>query len=149
MKHRVDIEEWLTPAELASVRDAVQTAEKRTSGEIRVHLDVAIMENVLDHAAFVFDDLGMARTKDRNGVLIYVSIPGRKVAVIGDVAIHAKLGNGYWKGVLDLILVHFKQDRFGDGLCAGVERLGEQLREHFPYQRDDVNELSDDVSFGK
>lgn len=149
MKHRVDIEEWLSPAELGRVRDAVQAAEKRTSGEIRVHLDVAIMENVLDHAAFVFDDLGMARTKERNGVLIYVSVPGRKVAVIGDVAIHAKLGNGYWKGVLDLIVEHFKQDRFGDGLCAGVERLGEQLREHFPYQRDDVNELSDDVSFGK
>ena len=149
MTHRVDIEEWLTPAELGRVRDAVQAAEKRTSGEIRVHLDVAIMEDVLDHAAFVFDDLGMARTKDRNGVLIYVSVPGRKVAVIGDVAIHAKLGDGYWYGVLDLILGHFKQDRFCDGLCAGVERLGEQLREHFPYQRDDVNELSDNVSFGK
>lgn len=149
MKHRVDIEEWLTREELARVRDAVRNAEKRTSGEIRVHLDVAIMENVLDHAAFVFDELDMTKTKDRNGVLIYVSVPGRKVAVIGDVAIHAKLGDGYWRGVLELILGHFKQDRFCDGLCAGVERLGEQLREHFPYQRDDVNELSDDVSFGK
>ena len=149
MKHRVDIEEWLTPAELDRVRDAVRSAEKRTSGEIRVHLDVAIMENVLDHAAFVFDELGMTRTKDRNGVMIYVSVPGRKVAVIGDVAIHAKLGDGYWHGVLDLILEHFKSDHFCDGLCMGVERLGEQLREHFPYERDDVNELSDDVSFGK
>ncbi len=149
MKHRVDIEEWLTPSELDRVRDAVRAAEMRTSGEIRVHLDVAIMENVLDHAAFVFDELGMTRTKDRNGVMIYVSVPGRKVAVIGDVAIHAKLGDGYWHGVLELILQHFKQDRFSDGLCAGVERLGEQLREHFPYQGDDVNELSDDVSFGK
>ncbi len=149
MKHRVDIEEWLTAEELGYVRDAVRAAEKRTSGEIRVHLDVAIMEDVLDHAAFVFDDLGMARTKDRNGVLIYVSVPGRKVAVIGDVAIHAKLGDDYWHGVLDLILEDFKQDRFCEGLCTGVERLGEQLREHFPFQREDVNELSDDVSFGK
>lgn len=149
MKHRVDIEEWLTLAELDRVRDAVAAAEKRTSGEIRVHLDVAIMENVLDHAAFVFDELGMTKTKDRNGVLIYVSVPGRKVAVIGDVAIHAKLGDGYWRGVLELILEQFKQDRFCEGLCAGVERLGEQLSAHFPYQREDVNELSDDVSFGK
>lgn len=149
MKHRVDIEEWLSPAELDRVRDAVRTAEKRTSGEIRVHLDVAIMENVLDHGAFVFDELGMTRTKDRNGVMIYVSVPGRKVAVLGDVAIHAKLGNDYWHGVLELILGHFKKDRFCEGLCTGVERLGEQLREHFPYERDDENELSDDVSFGK
>lgn len=149
MKNRVDIEQWLTPEELGRVRDAVRAAEKRTSGEIRVHLDVAIMEDVLDHAAFVFDDLGMAKTKDRNGVLIYVSVPGRKVAVIGDEAIHAKLGDNYWHGVLELILDQFKQDRFCEGLCAGVERLGEQLREHFPFQRDDLNELSDDVSFGK
>lgn len=149
MKSRIAIEEWLTPEELARVRDAVRNAEKRTSGEIRVHLDVAIMEEVLDHAAFVFEDLGMANTKDRNGVMIYVSVPGRKVAVIGDVAIHAKLGDDYWHGVLDLILGHFKHDRFCEGLCAGVERLGEQLSEHFPHQRNDVNELSDDVSFGK
>lgn len=149
MKYRIDIEEWLTREELDRVRDAVRIAEKRTSGEIRVHLDVAIMEEVLDHAAYVFKDLGMAETEARNGVLIYVSVPGRKVAVIGDVAIHAKLGDTYWHDVLEVILGHFRQDNFCDGLCAGVELLGEKLREHFPYQRDDVNELSDDVSFGK
>jgi len=149
VKQRIDIEEWLTPEELARVRDAVRDAEKRTSGEIRVHLDIAIMEDVLDHAAFVFRNLGMAKTQERNGVLIYVSVPGRKVAVIGDEGIHAKLGDTYWQDVLKIILEHFKQDRFCDGLCAGVERLGEQLREHFPYQRNDVNELRDDVSFGK
>lgn len=149
MKQRIAIEDWLTREEMERVRDAVRAAEKRTSGEIRVHLDVAIMEDVLDHAAFVFDDLGMARTKERNGVLIYVSVPGRKVAVIGDVAIHAKLGNDYWHAVLDLILGKFKEDRFCEGLCAGVERLGEQLREHFPYRHDDVDELSDEVSLGK
>lgn len=149
MKHRVDIEEWLTREELDRVRDAVRDAEKRTSGEIRVHFDVAIMEEVLDHAAYVFQDLGMAKTEARNGVLVYVSVPGRKVAVIGDVAIHAKLGDTYWHDVLETILGHFRQDHFCEGLCAGVELLGEKLREHFPYQRDDVNELSDDVSFGK
>ncbi|MGB6048278.1 MAG: TPM domain-containing protein [Flavobacteriales bacterium] len=149
MKQRIAIEEWLTREELDRVRDAVRAAEKRTSGEIRVHLDVAIMEEVLDHAAYVFKDLGMAKTEARNGVMIYVSVPARKVAVIGDVAIHAKLGDTYWEGVLEVILGHFRQDHFCEGLCAGVELLGEKLREHFPYQRDDVNELKDDVSFGK
>lgn len=149
MKQRIDIEDWLTDDELGRVRDAVRAAEKRTSGEIRVHLDVAIMEDVLDHVAFVFDQLGMAKTKDRNGVLLYVSVPGRKVAVVGDTAIHARLGQGYWQQVLDLVLGHFKQDRFCEGLCAGVEAIGEQLRAHFPYERGDVNELNDEVSFGK
>ena len=149
MKHRIAIEEWLTREELDRVRDAVRTAERRTSGEIRVHLDVAIMEELLDHAAHVFKNLGMAKTEARNGVLIYVSVPARQVAVIGDMAIHAKLGDTYWHEVLEVILGHFRQDHFCEGLCAGVELLGEKLREHFPYQRDDVNELSDDVSFGK
>lgn len=143
------IHEWLSDAELKRVRQAVQQAEKRTSGEIRVHLDIAIMDHVLDHAAYVFQDLGMQNTKERNGVLLYVSVPGRKVAVIGDAGIHAKLGQAYWQDVLDTVLAHFKQQRFCDGLCTGVQMIGEKLAEHFPWQRDDVNELSDDVSFGQ
>lgn len=149
MKERIEIEDWLTREEFTRLRDAVRSAEKRTSGEIRVHMDVAIMENVLDHAAYVFHQLGMAKTKDRNGVLLYVSVPGRKVAVVGDTAIHAQLGQEYWQQVLDLVLGHFKHDRFCEGLCSGVAAIGEQLRTHFPYERGDENELNDEVSFGK
>ncbi len=149
MKQRVDIDEWLSADELARVRDAVRDAEKRTSGEIRVHLDLAIMDDVLDHAAFVFNDLGMANTRERNGVLLYVSVPGRKLAVVGDTGIHAKLGDAYWQGVLEAVLGHFREDRFCEGLCTGVHLLGEKLQEHFPFQRGDRNELSDDISFGK
>lgn len=149
MKQRIDIEEWLSPEELQRVHQAVREAERRTSGDVRVHLDVAIMEDVLDHAAFVFKELGMDATQDRNGVLLYVSVPGRKVAVIGDVGIHAKLGDAYWHDVLEVVLGHFRADRFCEGLCAGVQLLGEKLSEHFPYQRGDVNELDDQVSFGK
>lgn len=149
MKQRIAIEEWLSPGDLARVRQAIERAEKRTSGEVRVHLDIAILEGVLDHAAFVFKDLGMEQTKERNGVLIYVSVPGRKVAVVGDTGIHAKLGDRYWQDVLEAILAHFRQDRFCEGLCAGVEMLGEKLHEHFPHRTDDRNELSNEVSFGK
>jgi uncharacterized membrane protein len=149
VKDVLEVDEFLTRAERDRVRDAVRNAEKRTSGEVRVHLDAAIMEGVLDHAAFVFDDLGMKKTKDRNGVLLYVSVPSRKVAVIGDAGIHAKSGQHYWDSVLELVLSHFREGRYCDGLCAGVERIGEQLREHFPYERDDMNELDDDVSLGR
>lgn len=149
MKQRIDIEEWLSPEELKRVHGAVREAERRTSGEVRVHLDVAIMDDVLDHAAFVFHELGMDNTKDRNGVLLYVCVPGRRVAVIGDEGIHAKLGDAYWHDVLEVVLGHFRADRFCEGLCAGVQLLGEKLSEHFPYERGDVNELDDQVSFGK
>jgi uncharacterized membrane protein len=69
--------------------------------------------------------------------------------VIGDAGIHAKSGQHYWDSVLELVLSHFREGRYCDGLCAGVERIGEQLREHFPYERDDMNELDDDVSLGR
>lgn len=143
----VSAEEFLTAAELQRVKAAIAAAEKRTSGEVRVHLDDAIEEDVLDHAAFVFQELGMHRTKDRNGVLIYVSVPSHRVAVIGDSGIHERLPDGYWNEVLGVVLEHFRAQRFCDGLCAGVERLGRQLEAHFPYERGDVNELDDDVSF--
>lgn len=149
MKQRIEIEDWLTREELDRVRDAVQQAEQHTGGEIRVHLDVAIMEDVLDHAAYVFRDLGMDKTREHNGVLLYVSVPGRKVAVVGDTGIHAKLGNAYWHGVLESVLAHFKEDRFCEGLCEGVRLLGEKLQEHFPQRHDDRNELSNEVSIGK
>ncbi len=149
MKQRIAIEEWLSPEDLARVRQAIERAEKKTSGEIRVHLDIAILDGVLDHAAFVFKDLGMDRTAERNGVLIYVSVPGRKVAVVGDTGIHAKLGDNYWQDVLEAILAHFRQDRFCEGLCTGVEMLGEKLHAHFPHRKGDRNELSNEVSFGK
>ncbi|HEX2617538.1 MAG TPA: TPM domain-containing protein [Flavobacteriales bacterium] len=143
------LEDFLSEAERQRVKEAIRQAEGRTSGEIRVHLDDAIEDDVLDHAAFVFEELGMHRTKDRNGVLIYVSVPSQRVAVIGDTAIHAKLGDGYWNEVLGILLADFREGRPCDGLCKGVERLGEQLREHFPHQRDDRNELDDDISYGK
>lgn len=142
-------EELLSPAELERVREAIRKAEARTSGEIRVHLDDTIVDDVLDHAAFVFEELGMHRTQDRNGVLIFVSVAQRRAAVIGDVGIHEKLPHGFWNETLSVILERFKAERYCEGLCMGVERLGEQLRAHFPRANDDRNELSDEVSIGR
>ena len=142
-------EELLSKGDLERVREAVHRAEARTSGEIRVHLDDTIVDDVLDHAAFVFEELGMHRTQDRNGVLIFVSVAQRRAAVIGDIGIHEKLPHGFWNETLSVILEHFKTDRYCEGLCMGVERLGEQLRTHFPRANADRNELSDEVSIGR
>lgn len=142
-------EEFLTPAELERVRAAVREAESGTSGEIRVHLDDTVVDDVLDHAAFIFQELGMHRTKDRNGALIYVSVAERRAAVIGDRGIHERLPEGFWNDTLSVVLEHFAAGRYADGLCLGVEQLGRQLKAHFPRERNDRNELSDEVSIGQ
>lgn len=142
-------EELLSPAELDRVRAAIHAAEARTSGEIRVHLDDTIAEDVLDHAAFIFEELGMHRTQDRNGVLIYVSVAEHRAAVIGDAGINTRLPKGYWNEVLGVILEQFKAGRYCEGLCMGVERLGDQLAAHFPRSADDRDELSNEISFGR
>jgi uncharacterized membrane protein len=130
------------------VKEAIRKAEARTSGEIRVHIDDSIADDVLDHAAYIFEQLGMFRTRDRNGVLIYVSAADRRVAVIGDAGINARVPEGFWNDVLALLQEQFRNGRFADGLCAAVERVGEKLRSDFPHERDDRNELPNDISFG-
>lgn len=104
-------EDLLTKAELLRVRDAIAVAEKRTSGEIRVHIEDHIEEDVLDHAAFIFEELGMHRTRDRNGVLIYLCVADRKLAVIGDEGINQRVPENFWNDVLGLLKLHLVAGR--------------------------------------
>ncbi len=91
----------------------------------------------------------MHATEARNGVLVYMAVRSRKYAVVGDEELHQRVGDGFWTDVVEAMRQHFAQDLFGDGIAAGVLQIGEKMREHFPYQTDDVNELSDEISFGK
>lgn len=141
-------QDLLSEAERERVLQAIHKAEELTSGEVRVHLDDTITDSVLDHAAFVFEELGMFRTRDRNGVLIYVSIADRRAAVIGDAGINARVPEGFWDEVLALLREDFSNGQFADGLCQAVAQVGEKLQTLFPYRRDDRNELPNDISFG-
>lgn len=145
----VSAEDLLTERELERVHAAIRAAEQRTSGEIRVHLDDVIVDDVMDHAAFVFNELGMHRTRERNAVLIYISVAQHRAAVIGDAGIHARLHKGFWNEVLGVILEQFRAGRPAEGLCMGVERITDQLAQYFPRQTDDRNELSDEITFGR
>lgn len=142
-------EDILSEADLERVRAAIREGESRTSGEIRVHLDDSIVDDVLDHAAFVFEELGMHRTRERNGVLIYVSVAQHRAAVIGDHGVYERLPHGFWNDTLAVVLDQFKAGRYADGLCRGVELLATELQAHFPRAKDDRNELTDDISFGR
>lgn len=141
------VKEFLTDEEQDKVIEAIKKAELRTSGEIRVHLEPKCKKDALDRAKEVFAELGMQKTELRNGVIVYLATDSKKVAVYGDEGIHDQVGQAFWDDVLKLMVNHFKQDQFGEGLEKAVLRIGTKLQEMFPHQRDDENELSDDISY--
>lgn len=124
---------------------AIQAAEKRTSGEIRVVIARHKTTDPIATAQFHFDRLGMARTAARNGVLILIAPKSRNFAVIGDQAVHEKCGDAFWREVADAMAEKFRRGEFTEGVVHGVERAGALLTEHFPVQPGDRNELPDDV----
>lgn len=140
--------DFFTEEQKDDIRQAVMDAELDTSGEIRVHIETSFKGDVLDRAAWVFRDLRMHETEQRNGILIYLSVQNRRFAIIGDVGIHQKVGDGFWDGIKQTMINHFRENQFTEGLIEAVRMTGFQLKKHFPYKRDDVNELEDEVSFG-
>jgi uncharacterized membrane protein len=138
-----------TEEQKKQIVEAIKQAEKNTSGEIRVHIEKKCKEDVLDHAAFMFDELDMQKTELRNGVLIYLAVEDRKLAILGDAGINMKVPKGFWDETKDVMVNHFKNGDYALGLSEGIIKAGEQLKEHYPYEKDDANELSDDISFGK
>ena len=132
-----------------AIKEAISKAELNTSGEIRVHLENHCREeNVLDRAAQVFAMLKMHKTDLRNGVLVYMAVKDHKFAIIGDAGINAKVGDNFWEVTKEKMLSEFKKGELVEGLKVGVLCAGERLAEFFPYQQDDSNELSDEISFG-
>jgi len=137
---------FFTDSQKAEITKAIQAAELNSSGEIRIHIEkICTTENVLDRAAEVFVNLGMANTAQQNGVLFYLSIDDRKFAVLG---IDKVVPANFWESTKILLKTHFAQGLFTEGLVKGIHLAGEQLKHYFPYQSDDINELPDDISFG-
>ncbi|MDN5292688.1 MAG: hypothetical protein PWQ06_2927 [Anaerophaga sp.] len=144
----MDINMMFTEEQKAEIVNAIKEAELNTSGEIRVHIEKNCPEDVLDRAAFIFEKLKMHKTKLRNGVLFYLAVQDRKFAILGDAGINAKVPEGFWDNIKETMLNHFKNGEFTRGLSEGIKMTGEQLKKHFPWKSDDVNELSDEISFG-
>ena len=124
-------------------------AELDTSGEIRIHIENTCSGEVLDRAAFVFKQLGMNKTARRNGVLIYLAVKNRRFAIIGDSGIHKVVPENYWDDIKAKMLNHFRENHFTEGLIEAISSTGMHLKTHFPHQLNDVNELPDEISFGK
>jgi uncharacterized membrane protein len=133
--------------EKKKIMEAVQEAEKNTSGEIRVHLEYKTRGPVYGHAQKVFQKIGMTKTAQRNGVLIFLATHDKKFAVLGDVGINEKVSEGFWNDVAQIMQEHFKQDKFAEGISEAAVRIGEKLKAYFPYQANDKNELADGISY--
>ncbi|MGB0806385.1 MAG: TPM domain-containing protein [Salibacteraceae bacterium] len=139
---------FLSKSEQQKVIEAIKEAEKNSSGEIRLHIEDECKEDLMDHASFIFEKLEMHKTDLRNGVLFYVSLNPHGFAILGDAGINQKVADDFWDSTKDLVIENFKKGQYATGLAKGIRSAGEQLKQYFPYQTDDVNELSDDISFG-
>jgi uncharacterized membrane protein len=126
--------------------NAIGDAEKKSSGEIRVHVTQHKPANLEERAKRRFELLGMTRTALRNGVLIYIAPKLRRFQILGDSGIHEKCGDDFWKETAGEIESHFRKGEFTEGLVRGIAKIGDVLAAHFPRQAADVNELSDGVS---
>lgn len=125
---------------------SIAAAEEKSSGEIRVHVTRRKPDDLEERALRRFHRLGMANTKERNGVLIYIAPRAHRFRILGDVAIHEKCGDAFWKEVAAAMEAHFRKGEFTEGVVRGVERVGEVLARHFPRGTADRNELSDKVT---
>jgi uncharacterized membrane protein len=142
-------ESFFTVEEKKLILQAIQDAEKNTSGEIRVHLENHCKLDVLDRSAYLFEKLKMNKTAKRNGVLFYLAVRDRKFCIIGDAGINAVTPENFWDKIKESMLVFFGKGQFAEGLASGIQMAGKALKKDFPFENDDKNELLDEISFGK
>ena len=142
------IEDFLTAEEEQQVIAAIRSAEKNTSGEIRVHIEKTSKIDVYERALEVFHMLKMDNTKLQNGVLIYVAVEDRNFVIFGDEGINNVVEGDFWESTKNIMQGHFKRGHFKQGLVDGILKAGKQLETYFPWETGDKNELPDDISKG-
>lgn len=141
----------LSVADEELVVNAIRAAEKYTSGEVRVYVESHCrFVDPVDRAIEVFYGLKMEQTDEHNGVLVYVALKDKQLAVYGDEGIHAKVGKEFWQNAVKEMLQHFNKDNYVAGICETITTIGATLHKEFPYEpNDDKNELPDEIVFGK
>lgn len=138
---------FFSKLEIKKIVAAIQEAEKDTSGEIRVHIDNFCKGDAIERATEVFFKLKMNETALRNGVLIYLAVKDHKFAIIGDEGINNVVENDFWEDIKNDMTQSFRNNLFTDGIIYGVLRCGKKLKAYFPHQENDIDELSNEISF--
>lgn len=140
------IEDFLNPQQEQQIVEAIGIAEKNTSGEIRVHIEKKTSIPPLKRAMEVFRLLNMEQTQQRNGVLFYFSVEDKKFAIYGDEGIHNRVSADFWDNTKNQMQSHFLKGEFCLGIVKGILVAGRELKKYFPYQKNDINELPDEIS---
>ncbi|MCB0579592.1 MAG: TPM domain-containing protein [Phaeodactylibacter sp.] len=138
---------FFTPEQEEQIIAAIRSAERNTSGEIRVHLEDNPKRDIMEEAKRVFFRLGMDKTEARNGVLIILAPERKAFAILGDEGINKVVPENFWQEERDIMQECFRRGAFAEGICKAIEQVGEKLKAYFPYQQDDTNELPDDISY--
>jgi uncharacterized membrane protein len=143
--------DFFSPAEKNQIVAAIREAEQQTSGEVRVYIESHCrFVDPLDRAAEIFWLLKMEHTEARNAVLVYIAIRDRQLAILGDKGIHEKVGEVFWNQEVNKIISQFRRVGYTDAIVKMILDIGAALKFHFPYDRKtDVNELPDDIVFGR
>ena len=144
-------QEFFSEAEKQQLVAAIQRAEQRTSGEVRLFIESKCrFVDPVDRAREIFLQTEMHHTQDRNATLIYVAVKDHQAAILGDAGIHEKVGQQYWEEEVKKMMMHFKNEHLASGIVNIIDDIGEALHQHFPYERDtDKNELPDEIMFGR
>lgn len=142
---------FFTQRQQEELLQAIHTAEKNTSGEVRLYVESHCKYvDPLERAAEIFRSLAMHQTDARNAVLVYVAFKDQQLAIFGDEGIHLKTGTDFWQKEIQNMLLHFNKQDYVKGLATVITEIGEALSTHFPYDSSaDKNELPDDIVFGK
>ena len=142
----MEVEAFLSAEEEQRIVEAIIEAENKTSGEIRVHLEKGLRKDPIKRAEEVFYYLGMDATENQNGILFYVAVDDHRFAVIGDKGIDAVVPDDFWESICDEVITEFKSGKYARGLICGILHAGEKLKEFFPVEETDQNELPDSIS---
>ena len=143
----MELASFLSQAQIQELAAVISKAELLTSGEIRLHLEEKCTIDTQVRAVEVFEALGMEQTNLRNGILIYISYGDQKLALCGDKGIHQNLSKRFWTSLGNGLRRAFKNQDYFKGISNTIMECGRQLRVHFPYQHDDINELENHVTF--
>ena len=144
------LKKFLSESDQKAIVESIKAAELCTSGEIRVHVEPDCkVSKPLDRAVEVFGLLKMHETRERNGVLIYIAYNSHQFAIIGDKGIDERVPANFWEGAKTTLAGFLKQGKAAEGICRVISEVGDNLSLYFPHKDDDINEQSDEISFGE
>lgn len=127
---------------------AIKRAEKNTSGEIRVHVEPNCKIDPIERAVYLFEKLKMYKTQQRNGVLIYIAYSSHKLAIVGDEGINEKVPDDFWDDVKNVLVESFAKGMMKEGIAEAISMIGRKLKVYFPYEEDDIDEQTNEISYG-